>query len=228
MAGSKNDVVVGKNADFSQAGAPNATTSEANGLATNGQLWIGTTALNAGGTHINVGTLTSPNASITFGYSSPNITAVTSGAVLLQTTEDSGTATPSAGNLNVLSTLVATNINNHPVSTTGSGSTITLNWNNILPPTIAGSGTVNLTYADYGVIYGSPGPLTVNLPQTGSSGISNGKMFFIAGLGNTAASNVTINAFAGDNINGLASYVLNTNYQSVTLMYGTNQTWVII
>src|SRR6188508_152884 len=105
MAGSKNDVVVGKNADFSQAGAPNATTSEANGLATNGQLWIGTTALNAGGTHVNVGLLTSPNGSITFGYSSPNITAqVTGGSTVGQTiTGDTGGAlSPTAGNWNIL------------------------------------------------------------------------------------------------------------------------------
>lgn len=74
MAGTKNDVLVGKNADFTQANAPNGQSSEANGLVTNGQLWIGSTALNAGATHINVGTLTSPDASITIGYSSPNIT----------------------------------------------------------------------------------------------------------------------------------------------------------
>lgn len=74
MAGTKNDVLVGKNADFSQAGAPNGTSGEANGLITNSQLWIGSTALNAGGTHVNVGTLTSPDGSITIGYSSPNIT----------------------------------------------------------------------------------------------------------------------------------------------------------
>lgn len=74
MAGTKNDVLVGKNADFTQAGAPNSQTSEANGLATNGQLWIGSTATNPGGTHINVGTLTSPAGTITIGYNSPNIT----------------------------------------------------------------------------------------------------------------------------------------------------------
>ncbi len=79
MAGSKNDVLVGKNADFSQAGAPNATTSEANGLATNGQLWIGTTALNAGSTHVNVGAITS--TTLTVGYSSPNITINSPGGV---------------------------------------------------------------------------------------------------------------------------------------------------
>lgn len=74
MAGFDNDVVYAKNGDFTQA--DNNNVSESNGLITNGQLWIGSTALNAGGTHINVGTLTSPDNSITFGYSSPNITAV--------------------------------------------------------------------------------------------------------------------------------------------------------
>lgn len=75
MAGIKNDVLVGKNADFSQAGAPNSTSSENNGLVTDGKMWIGSTVVNAGGTHINVGSITSPNGSLTLGYSSPNITA---------------------------------------------------------------------------------------------------------------------------------------------------------
>jgi len=79
MAGFENDVVYAKNADFTQS--DNQAPTEANGLATNGQLWIGTTAVNAGGTHVNVGTLTSPDASITFGFSSPNITAVVAGTV---------------------------------------------------------------------------------------------------------------------------------------------------
>ncbi len=72
MSGFDNDVVYAKNADFTQA--DNQAVSEANGLATNGQLWIGTTSVNAGGTHINVGALTSPDSSVAVGYSSPNIT----------------------------------------------------------------------------------------------------------------------------------------------------------
>jgi|GEM_PF-1238909 len=80
MAGIKNDVLYGLNADFSRAGAH--TASESNGLVVDADLWIGSTALNAGGTHINKGTLTSPNSSITFGYSSPNITAVVNTAVI--------------------------------------------------------------------------------------------------------------------------------------------------
>lgn len=49
-------------------------TERAGVLLTDGQLWIGHTALNAGGTHIDVGRLTSPDGSVTIGYSSPNIT----------------------------------------------------------------------------------------------------------------------------------------------------------
>jgi hypothetical protein len=77
MSGFDNDVLYAKNGDFTQA--DNQNVSESNGLITNGQFWIGSTALNAGGTHVNVGNLTSPDGSITFGYSSPNITAVVTG-----------------------------------------------------------------------------------------------------------------------------------------------------
>jgi len=80
MAGFDNDCMYADNADFTTAGAGGG--SATNGLQTNGQLWIGTTALNVGGTHVNVGSITSPNSSITFGYSSPNITAVVNTAVL--------------------------------------------------------------------------------------------------------------------------------------------------
>lgn len=58
------------NADFTGS----ATPAQANGLQTNGQLWVGSTAVNAGGTHINVGSITSPSGTLTVGYSSPNIT----------------------------------------------------------------------------------------------------------------------------------------------------------
>jgi hypothetical protein len=72
MAGFDNDIVYAKNADFTQA--DNQAPSEANGLATNGQIWVGTTSVNAGGTHVNVGTITSPGGTITVGFSSPDIT----------------------------------------------------------------------------------------------------------------------------------------------------------
>lgn len=72
MAGFDNDVMFAKNADFTQATGNSGT--ESNGLFTDADLWIGSTALNVGGTHVNVGTLTSPGGTIAIGYSSPNIT----------------------------------------------------------------------------------------------------------------------------------------------------------
>jgi hypothetical protein len=75
MAGFENDVVYAKNADYTQA--DNQAALESNGLVTDGELWIGSTALNAGGTHINVGNITS--SSLTIGYSSPDITIETNG-----------------------------------------------------------------------------------------------------------------------------------------------------
>lgn len=75
MAGFENDVVFALNGDFTQA--DNQTPVEANGLVTNGDLWIGSTALNAGSTHINVGNIIS--TSLTVNYSSPDITIETNG-----------------------------------------------------------------------------------------------------------------------------------------------------
>lgn len=50
-----------------------------NTITTNGQLIIGSTAANAGGNHINIGSLTSPLGTLSIGYSSPNITLDLSG-----------------------------------------------------------------------------------------------------------------------------------------------------
>jgi len=92
MGGFKNGTLVAKNADYTQSDGPNAASSENNGLITNGQLWIGSTALNAGGTHINVGNITS--TTLTVGYSSPNITIETTGGAqpIEQITVDNSTA----------------------------------------------------------------------------------------------------------------------------------------
>lgn len=53
-----------------------------NTVTTNGQLPIGSTAANAGGNHINIGQIVSPNGTITVGYSSPNITVDLAGGSL--------------------------------------------------------------------------------------------------------------------------------------------------
>lgn len=113
MAGTKNDVLVGKNADFTQSNAPNSASSESNGLITDGQLWIGSTALNAGGTHVNVGTITS--TTLTIGYSSPNITIESGGggSPVEEITVDNSTfpgtnpVLPSGGNITITGGQVA-------------------------------------------------------------------------------------------------------------------------
>jgi hypothetical protein len=123
MAGFDNDVVYGTNADFSNAlgGSGASTTGE---LLTDGQLWIGSTALNAGLTHINVGTLTSPDSSVTIGYSSPNITLTASASIPTTFTADSGSAVPVANTLVIVGS--TTSAGTSPLVTTGGGNTITI------------------------------------------------------------------------------------------------------
>lgn len=142
MAGFENDIGFSKNFDFTQA--DNQAPTEANGLATNGQLWIGTTSVNAGGTHINVGSLTSPNGSVTFGYSSPNITLQVTGGTtsVITLTGNSGVATPVSGNINVVTS-------NTTVKFVGSGSTVTENFG--LTNLLMGSAGMGITSATLNV-----------------------------------------------------------------------------
>lgn len=121
MAGFANDTVYGNNADFSVAASTKGSIS--NGLLTNGQMWIGTTATNVGGTHINVGTLTSPLGTITIGYSSPNITLEVAGgaAAIEKINLQAGTSpiVPSGGIITFNGATVAAGTN--PVRTDGTG-----------------------------------------------------------------------------------------------------------
>jgi hypothetical protein len=116
-AGFENDLVFAVNSDFSGS----ATPSIANGLATNGQLWIGRTAVNAGGTHIDVATLTA-GTGVSINNGAGSITIAVNGSVVGQTiTGDSGGAlSPTAGNWNILGTTVS----GSGISTSGSGSTL--------------------------------------------------------------------------------------------------------
>lgn len=112
MAGFDNEVVYGANVDFSGSATVNET------ILTNGQLIIGSTALNVGGTHINIGVLTSPGGTVTIGYSSPNITLEAGATVPTTFICDVGSAVPAANTLNV--------ITGDGLTTTGAGNTITI------------------------------------------------------------------------------------------------------
>jgi hypothetical protein len=91
-------------------------------MTTNGQLWIGSTA----SPHVILGSLTSPLSTITIGYSSPNITIDINGSKIGETiTGNSGGAlSPTAGNWNILGSSIVAGTT--PVTTVGSGSTLTI------------------------------------------------------------------------------------------------------
>lgn len=122
MAGFDNDVIYGTNIDLSNSLAGqggNAT------LLTNGQMLIASTALNAGGTHVNVGVITSPLGTLNIGYNSPNITMdLAGGAVAVEhlTGDTGGQLNPDgANNFNLLGQLAGAIT---VFDTIGSGSTI--------------------------------------------------------------------------------------------------------
>lgn len=151
-AGFENALVFAENADFSG----NANPALTNGLQNNGQIWIGATVANAGGTHINIGTLQSLTAAITVGYSSPNITLsfTTPPSVATTYNADSGSATPALNILNVLG--------GPGVTTSAAGNTVTIN-------SVVFTDTTAITMAvDNGYFATAAG--TYNLPATATQG----------------------------------------------------------
>lgn len=116
------DTVFAANADFTTLTNQNPTI--ANGLKTNGQMWIGSTAVNVGGTHINVGQIISPLGTLTIGYSSPNITVDLAGggegidSIAVQT-GTSPIVPTAAGLVTINGAVVAAGTN--PVRTNGTG-----------------------------------------------------------------------------------------------------------
>lgn len=133
-AGFENEVVFAENADFTGGGSTGNISID-NGLKTNGQLWIGSTALNAGLTHINVGQIVSAGFDVT--YVSPNIKIEPKGGTIGQYLQgDSGPAlSPISGKwyikgLSGSKTSGTSNIitvKSPPFSDQGSSTTVTLN-----------------------------------------------------------------------------------------------------
>jgi hypothetical protein len=136
--GFQNQTMLASNADFSGSlSEPHVN----NGLISNGQLWIGSTALNANGTHINVGTFTSPLGTLTIGYLSPNITLdIASGGLAVEhlTGNTGGQLNPTSNNFNTLGT--------GSITIAGSGSTLTTQLTGLTNHAVqVGAGTATLT-----------------------------------------------------------------------------------
>ena len=226
MSGFENDVVFALNADFTQA--DNQAPVEANGLVTDGQIWVGSTATNAGGTHINVGSITSPDSSVTIGYSSPNITLQVAGGSAIETINgDSGSITGSTV------TIYANNAANNAGSTVkfvNSGTTSTLNvTDSTLFNTFVGAsagkltttGNVNssfgyqaMTNLTSGVQNDSFGYRSLWSNLTGNSNCAMGhqSLFNCAGSDNTACGHSALFSYAGSNATAVgSSALLNTS-----------------
>jgi hypothetical protein len=129
---SGNSIIWSDNVDFSGAVIPTETVS------INGQLLIGSTST----PNIKVGSITSPNSSVTVGYSSPNITLVAGASVPLTFTEDSGSAVAAANNLNILGQQAGTIA---VMGTIGAASTVQVENRSWLTPLVVDpSATVGL------------------------------------------------------------------------------------
>lgn len=213
MAGTKNDTLIGKNADFSQAGGPNATSGETNGLVTNGQLWIGSTALNIGGTHINVGSLTSPDSTVTIGYATPNITLTAGASVPTTFATDSGNAVPAGNILNVLGRSGS--------KTGGSGSTVT-----VRSPPYADLGSSNSVTLNSGTF--ATAAITITTPVT--AGLSDGDLLEIVATNGVVVIQLAATQVAhlGSVATSVAGTITGTaTGDSLTLRYqaSTNDWW---
>lgn len=128
-------------------------------LTTDGQLWIGQTT----GRHVVKGTITSPDTSITIGFSTPNITLTVNGGTTVGKTitgDSGGALAPTAGNWNILGRSGS--------KTSGSGSTITVRS----PPfsQVGASATSSLNTGEF-----VTAAVTRTLPV--SAGLADGDLF---------------------------------------------------
>lgn len=116
MAGFENDVMLGKNLNFDPV-APKPHLGIINAA---GKIPIGTGNVQPI-PEILGGSITSPDGSLTIGYSSPNITIVANSGVVGETITGNtgGPLSPTAGNWNILGT------STNGIQTSGSGSTLT-------------------------------------------------------------------------------------------------------
>ena len=122
MAGFENDVLLCSGVNFN----PSLPKPHTNLMTLDGQLIIGSTALNAGGTHLNIGTLTA-GTGVTITNGAGSITIGVSGSVVGQTITGNtgGALSPVAGNWNILAAQAPAATT--PIATAGAGNTLSVN-----------------------------------------------------------------------------------------------------
>jgi hypothetical protein len=210
MPGFDGDTVYGGNLNFSTA---NATRGKAS-ITLNGQMLIGTTTPNAGGTTINVGTVVSPLGTLQIGYQSPNITIDVTGGFggFVKTLSDNTNTTTSptgAGNIQI-ETLNAT-----PKFVAGTNllkldfGLSNLSLGSSLPSLT--SGTAN---AYYGYQAGSATTTALDNVCVGyqagtslSSGAANVFVGYQAGMNSNVSNNTVIGYASGQNLSGSGTSV---------------------
>jgi hypothetical protein len=209
IAGFDNDICFALNADFSQSNNQNVL--EANGLVTDGRMWIGSTALNAGSTHINVGTLTSPDSSITVGYVSPNITLQVAGGITVGKTitgNTGGALPPASGNWNIVGGVNFT--------TAGAASTLT-GRSDILTYLQPGAYPYTALDTNYYISVDTSAARTINLPNAPTTG----KSYVIKDrVGTASTNNITVTTVGGAVlIDGVTSRTIQSNYGSINVVF---------
>jgi hypothetical protein len=101
----------------------------------------------------------------------------------------------------------------------------------VLKKTSISSTPVTLTYADRGTIavdHTATAPVVLNLPQISALTSAERTEYYIVDTGLNAETNsITINAFAGDTINGATSVTLNSDGESIILATKGTTKWFI-
>lgn len=191
-------------------------------MATNGQMWIGTTAVNAGGTHINVGAITSPLGTLNIGYSSPNITMdLVGGGISVEhlTGNSGGQLNPDgSNNFNILTA-------NSTVKFAGSGSTLTQDFGisnlvlgSSLPSLTTGIRNIGLGESNLNAVTSGQGNTAIgwNAGLVLNTGSDNTLIGFDAGAGLLGAA---LNTFVG----GISGRNVTTGTGNTAIGYGSLQ-----